>query len=297
MTAGISTWPSAGTATVKAASGATATGTAPFQVATPNVGTALRQVPWNDPTVTQFCKLSARPLPLQHTFLMSSFTTYQASVLNGYPAACRAALVDMEPATPAQLDTFLATCAAAGLKMWITLAHNPTSKFATAADYFTWLAPLVPIVRKHGYPHVVDFTDYEVYKKDAHVSWTPVPPNTPDDLTDMLGQEFYADGYYGYSSRLDKLAAYADSIGKPFCVDEIGADQQTTTVAQGTEFFTYALDWLQARVAAGKTPPLVCAWNGGKGANPAYTGYAAATEPAAWLDLYGQMYDTVAALA
>jgi len=145
------------------------------------------------------------------------------------------------------MDTFLAACVAAGLKMEICLWHEPYFGGLTIAQYQAMIAYYGPTVRKY-YPLVFVTANYTVVHNGENSYYV-------SGAFDKVATDFYAHGYVLDGQGLDLAASVADADGLPFGLWEYNASDDAVsgqTAAQGTTFFGYVRSFFAARLAAGK---------------------------------------------
>lgn len=274
------------------ATGLKGTLSAPFTVTAPApqavFGTSLGPVPAGDHSITDWTTTVARHMAVRHYFAASTiWPSYTASPFR-LEAGVRKILCDFELATDgsdkAAFDTFLGSCAQAGLAMDITIYHAAPSKagWTQPSQYWKALAPYVPIVVKHGYRHIYDLNSYQDVHDGLLAAWWP-----GDAVhVDAIGIEYYSQGYLA-GQRMDASAAFADSKGVAFGLTEFGMN---CTEAQGLAMIGYIRGLYAARIAAGKRIYDIVTWNNVTGN---FTQPVTA-QPASWVTGYRGLADLLA---
>jgi hypothetical protein len=256
---------------------------AEFTPPPPLLGAALGQVAGNSGTVTSFVTLTGQSLKARRVFFGNSIPTALTGSLVAADAGVRRVSMDFWPdatTTPAQLYTFLASCAAGGLQAEVTLwAGEAASTFDTPAEYFALLEQYVPVIRLAGYTFVWAEQNSLIVHDNVLASWYP-----GDGLVDAIAPAFYCEGPAPGAPGGDSLAvvaAFADTHGKPLGLCEFGADHAVHTAAQGEAFLTYIQGLFAARTAAGKLNGDLIYDDTGN--------YALASAPAQFVTLYQQI--------
>ena len=249
----------------------------------PLLGAALGQVAGGSGTVTSFVSLTSQPLAARRVFFGNAIPASLGASLVSADAGVRRVSMDFWPdatTTPAQLGTFLASCATGGLDAEVTIwAGEAASTFDTPEEYFAILDAYVPVIRLNGYTFVWAEQNSLIVHDNVLASWYP-----GDDLVDVIAPSFYCEGATPGTPGVDSLAvaeAFADIHGKPLGLCEFGADHTSVTEAQGDAFLAYIQGLFAARAAAGKlNGDLIYDDTGGN---------ALAGAPASFVTLYRQI--------
>lgn len=282
------------TGTVRTASAAftasgvlTASATGMF-VRKPTTGAAVGQVNGDANAVTAFITRTRQPLQVRRVSLGNAIPAALAGSLVQQDAGVRKVSLDFRPDatnTPAQLDAFLASCAAGGLEAEITLWAVPDSHYSAPPEYLAMLAAYVPVVRGNGYAHVFAASNYSVLHNDMLAHWYP-----GDALTDIIAAEFYPTPVFidhqpkavsMNDVTLAVIGSFASAHGKPLGISGMGVDRTIFSEAQGKDFLSYVQRFFSARKQGGKANGNVIYNSTGS--------YDLTGGPQSWVALYDQI--------
>jgi hypothetical protein len=247
--------------------------------------------------------ITSRSLDVRRVY----FTTEQipsgiTADLQADAAAGRKAAISMRPAfnppTTADLDalnTFLASCKAAGLVADVSLWQEPygsglaghVSAGLTISLFIAGWQFYAPTIRQY-YPMVFDTSIYSVNHHNENAYYPG------DAYVDKVATDFYCSEYDG-GERLDLAASLADGAtpAKPFGLWELNSSTDPTsgqTQAQSTAYFTYIQNYFAARLQAGKTNADLLLFN----SNTLLTQETAITSSSDYrVGLYQNLYDAL----
>ncbi len=160
----------------------------------------------------------------------------------------RPAYAPVSAADLANMITFLASCKAAGLRMKVTLHHEPFYSGLSQGQYQAMIAYYGQAVRQY-YPLVFCTANSAVLANGEGAYFVP-------GAFDETATDYYAGGWVS-GDRLDTMAAIADGASPPlpFGIWEMNASTDAVsgqTQTQATNFFNYVKSFFDTRAAAGK---------------------------------------------
>lgn len=214
------------------------------------VGADLGPVPASDTSVSAWIAGTGEPIPARRIALGNQIPASLAASDAAQDAGIRRVLFDIRPdgtTTPAQLDAFLASCAAGGLAASVSIWAGADAVFADPQDWLDLLSAYVPVIRRYGYPHVLAVSN-DAFSSGWVSSWYP------QGLVDVIAPEFWCQGPAPGSGAPTLAVAqmFADARGLPFGLSGFGADHALFTAAQGSAFCAYVTALFTARTAAAK---------------------------------------------
>jgi hypothetical protein len=249
------------------------------------IGATIPSVPGQKraQTVAAFESLTGSPLAAWRVELGAPVASLAATFLSGIvPAGCRV-LFDFSPAVDGSdlpvLDSFAASCEAAGLDCSFSFWHEPSDQAGLTAAQFTGIYPLAAAkVRKYAGPSGTYRTIYcqsggEIATKGQLTSFWP-----GDEWVDVIGPDLYI----GVGLKAFALvAAFAKAHGKPLGACEFGVQATCSTCnnygtpAQNT---AYLASLLAAYEGIAATQPVadLCLF---QGSNPGQGNFALTANP------------------
>jgi hypothetical protein len=215
------------------------------------LGADLGPVAATDPSVAAWISGTALPLPARRIALGNQIPASLAASPAAGDAGVRRVLFDVRPdatTTPAQLDTFLASCQAGGLHASVSIWAGADAAFANLADWLALLPDYAAIVHRNGYQVVLTVDNHSI-ARNWLAAWYP-----GDSVVDVIAPTFWCTGPAPGSGG-DTLAvaqAFADAHGKPLGLAGFGVDHARYTVAQGQAYVSYVQRLFTARNAAAR---------------------------------------------
>lgn len=155
------------------------------------------------------------------------------------------------------LDNFLFSCKAAGLKAIVTMYHEPANKDLSPTDYSSVQSYYGPTVRKYyplNYSAAADGGPGSVANYLAYYS----AAKYARAVFDAASVDYYCPAYINDGLTLDSYAAITDPDNLPFGILEFGANQNNFTSSQIQSFYTAIQNYVTGRVSAGKGVTCVC---------------------------------------
>lgn len=215
------------------------------------LGADLGPVAASDPSVAAWVAGTGLALPARRIALGNQIPASLAASPAAGDAGVRRVLFDVRPdatTTPAELDTFLASCQAGGLEASVSIWAGADTAFANAADWVALLPDYAAIVHRNGYQVVLTVDNHSI-TRNWLAAWYP-----GDDIVDVIAPTFWCAGPAPGSGG-DTLAvaqAFADAHGKPLGLAGFGVDHQKYTVAQGEAYVSYVQRVFTARRSAAR---------------------------------------------
>jgi hypothetical protein len=244
------------------------------------LGADLGPVAAADPSIGAWTFATGLSLPARRIALGNQIPVSLAASPAAGDAGVRRVLFDIRPdstTTPAQLDTFLASCQAGNLAASVSIWAGADTAFTNPQDFLDLLPDYAAVVRRYGYQVVLTVSNASI-ARNWLAAWYP-----GDDLVDVIAPTFWCTGP-APGSGADTLAvaqAFADAHGKAFGLAGFGADHIAFSAAQGEVFTAYVQSVFTARRAAAR-PCYDLIWLG--------TGsYSIVTAPTGLLAAYRQL--------
>lgn len=236
-------------------------------------GVDLGPVAASDPSVAAWIAATGAQVPARRITLGNQIPASLAASPAAGDAGLRRVLFDIQPdstTTPAQLGTFLASCAAGGLAASVSIWAGADTAFANPQDFLDLIPSYAAVVHANGYRVVLAVGNTAVNSGWLN-AWYP-----GDEYIDVIAPAFWCTG--DLSETIATAQYFADQHGKALGLSGYGVDHAQFTAAQGESYIAYVQQVFTARKAADK-PCYDLFWLG--------TGtYSVVTAPAGLLAAY-----------